>query len=182
MVLDNLAVPERVAHLMRAMNRSLSAPDEPKDLALGRRAHELLRNAAVKSQFASFLALEGLIERLAQIMRSQGNIDDTLASANVLAQMDFNQLIALQRSQHTQKMEILQYLDKKKFDGLHQVVTALAQQGVEEAVKVGPEYLSKLKPASRERVSKLLGKLLTALANKKEAEVGVGQALTDAAT
>jgi hypothetical protein len=57
--LDALKVPERVARVMRDVNRSLSAPDKDRDLAYGRRAHELLRNAAVKSQFASFLALAG---------------------------------------------------------------------------------------------------------------------------
>jgi hypothetical protein len=178
-VLDNLKVPERVAHLMRDVNRSLSAPDKDRDLAYGRRAHELLRNAAVKSQFASFLALEGLIHRLASLTVSQGIIDDTLSNETVLSQLDFNQLIALQRSQHVQKMEILQFMDKKKFDGLHAVVNALATGG-EEEVKAGLTNLSKLKPGSRERVGTLLNKLIATLATKPDLDGKIAQKLTDA--
>jgi len=177
-VLDNLKVPDRVAHLRRDVNRSLSAPDKDRDLAYGRRAHELLRNAAVKSQFASFLALEGLIHRLASLTVSQGLIDETLSNEQVLSQLDFNQLIALQRSQHTQKMEILQFMDKKKFDGLHAVVNALASDG--EEVKVGLTNLGKLKPGSRERVGKLLNKLITTLATKPDVDAKIAQSLTDA--
>jgi hypothetical protein len=177
--LDALKVPERVAHLMRDVNRSLSAPDKDRDLAFGRRAHELLRNAAVKSQFASFLALEGLIHRLASLTVSQGIIDETLSNEQVLSQLDFNQLIALQRSQHVQKMEILQFMDKKKFDGLHAVVNALASGGEEEAVKVGLTDLGKLKPGSRERVGKLLNKLITTLAAKPDIDGRVTRALTN---
>jgi hypothetical protein len=177
--LDNLKVPERVAHLMRDVNRSLSAPDQDRDLAYGRRAHELLRNAAVKSQFASFLALEGLIHRLASLTISQGIIDETFSNKQILDQLDFNQLIALQRSQHIQKMEILQFMDKKKFDGLHAVVNALASGG-EEEVKVGLTDLGRLKPGSRERVGKLLNKLITALATKPEVDAKITQQLTDA--
>lgn len=180
-ILDALKVPERVAHLMRDVNRSLSAPDKDRDLAYGRRAHELLRNAAVKSQFASFLALEGLIHRLASLTVSQGIIDETLSSETVLAQLDFNQLIALQRSQHIQKMEILQFMDKKKFDGLHAVVNALVAGGEEEVVKeAGLADLGKLKPGSRERVGKLLNKLITALAAKPDVDDRITRALTDA--
>jgi hypothetical protein len=164
---------------MRDVNRSLSAPDKDRDLAFGRRAHELLRNAAVKSQFASFLALEGLIHRLASLTVSQGIIDETLSNEQVLAQLDFNQLIALQRSQHVQKMEILQFMDKKKFDGLHAVVNALVAGGEEEAVKVGLTDLGKLKPGSRERVGKLLNKLIATLASKPDVDARVTRALTD---
>jgi hypothetical protein len=177
--LDVLKVPERVAHLMRDVNRSLSAPDKDRDLAYGRRAHELLRYAAVKSQFASFLALEGLIHRLASLTISQGIIDDTLSNEQILGQLDFNQLIALQRSQHVQKMEILQFMDKKKFDGLHAVVNALVAGGEEEAVKVGITDLGKLKPGSRERVGKLLNKLITTLAAKPDVDARIARALTD---
>jgi hypothetical protein len=176
-LLDNLSVPERVARVMREVNRSLSSPDEKKELALGRRGSELLRNAAVKSQFASFLALEGLIERLAQLTRSQGVIDETLSSENILAQLDFNQLIALQRSQHVQKMEILQFLDKKKFDGLHSVVSALSQQEAEEGTKIGLENLGKLKPGSRDRVQRLLTKLISVVATKPDVETAIAQNL-----
>jgi len=179
--LDALKVPERVAHLMRDVNRSLSAPDKDRDLAFGRRAHELLRNAAVKSQFASFLALEGLIHRLASLTTSQGIIDETLSNEQVLSQLDFNQLIALQRSQHVQKMEILQFMDKKKFDGLHAVVNALAAGSEEEAAtKMNLADLGRLKPGSRERVGKLLNKLITTLAAKPDVDARITQALTDA--
>src|SRR4029077_8318037 len=61
-ILDKLSVADRVAQLMRDVNRSLSAPDENRDRAYGRRANELLRNSAVKGHLASFLAVEGQIE------------------------------------------------------------------------------------------------------------------------
>jgi hypothetical protein len=47
---------------------------------------------------------------------------------------------------------------------------------------VGLEDLGKLKPASRERVSKLLGKLMTALANKREVDIEVNAELADVST
>ena len=82
-------------------------------------------------------------------------------------------------------MEILQFMDKRKFDGLHAVVNALVAGGEEEAVKVGQLVdLGKLKPGSRERVSKLLNKLLnkliTTLAAKPEVDERITRALTDA--
>jgi hypothetical protein len=44
------------------------------------------------------------------------------------------------------------------------------------------EDLGKLKPASRERVSKLLGKLMVAIASKRETDIEVNASLADAAT
>jgi hypothetical protein len=76
-------------------------------------------------------------------------------------------------------MEILQFMDKKKFDGLHAVVNALASGGEEEAVKVGLTDLGKLKPGSRERVGKLLNKLITTLAAKPDIDGRVTRALTN---
>ena len=69
-------------------------------------------------------------------------------------------------------------MDKKKFDGLHAVVNALAAGG-EEEVKVGLTDLGRLKPGSRERVGKLLNKLITALATKPEVDEKIMQQLTD---
>lgn len=178
-LLDTLPVPDRVAMLMRDANRSLSSPNEDKDLAYGRRAHELVRNAGVKSQLASFLALEGLIHRLSQLTISNGLIDETLANRTAQGQMDWNQLIALQRSQHTQKMEILNFLDKKKFDGLHQVVTALSQNEVQESVKAGLEDLSQLAPGKRDKVAKLLTALMKTVAMKSEVDAEINQAITE---
>lgn len=177
-ILDNLAVPDRVAHLMRDVNRALSAPDEHKDIAFGRRANELLRNASVKSQLASFLALEGLIERLAAITSSQGEIDRTLSDPAFLRTLDNNQLIALQRSQHHQALEILELMEKKKFDGLSQVVSALSVQ-VEDEVKTGFVELGKLNVSSRERVGQLLTKLLSSIASKPDLDKSVTKALTE---
>lgn len=178
MILDNLAVPDRVAHLMRDVNRALSSPDEKQDLAFGRRANELLRNATVKSQLASFLALEGLIERLASITSSQGELDRTLSDPAFLRSLDANQLIALQRSQHAQTMEILEVLEKKKFDSLSSVVSALSTQA-EEEVHSGLGELAKLKLGGREKVGHLLSKLLTAVASKSTMVETVTKALTE---
>jgi hypothetical protein len=50
----------------------------------------------------------------------------------------------------------------------------------EETVKVGLEDLGKLKPASRERVSKLLGKIMVAIASKRDTDIEVNAALADA--
>jgi len=94
-LLDRLSVPERVARLMRDVNRSLSSPDEDGYRTYARRTNELLRNSAVKGHLASFLAVEGQIERLASITASQGEIDKTLSDPHFLAQLDPNQLIAL---------------------------------------------------------------------------------------
>src|ERR1700745_2844125 len=113
--LDNLSVPDRVAQLMRDVNRSLSAPDEHRDRAYGRRANELLRNSAVKGHLASFLAVEGQIEGLGAITMSQGVIDRTLSDPAFLATLSASELIALQRSQHTQMLELLEFLEKKKY-------------------------------------------------------------------
>jgi hypothetical protein len=55
-------------------------------------------------------------------------------------------------------------------------------RATEETVKVGLEDLGKLKPASRERVSKLLGKLMVAIATKRDTDLEVNQALEDAAS
>jgi hypothetical protein len=179
-VLDKLSVPERVAQLMRDVNRSLSSPDENRDRAYGRRANELLRNSAVKGHLASFLAVEGQIERLAAITMSQGAIDTTLSDPAFLASLDASQLIALQRSQHTQMLELLEFLEKKKYDGLAQVTSLLSVQ-TEEEVKSGFTELGKLKPGGRELVGTLLNKILTNLATRREAEKGVAGRLTDAA-
>ncbi len=141
--LDALSVPERVSALMRDVNRSLSAPDEQRDRAYGRRANELLRNSAVKGHLASFLAVEGQIERLAAITLSQGEIDRTLSDPEFLRTLDANQLIALQRSQHTQMLELLAFLEKKKYDGLAQVTSLLSVQAAEE-IKSGFTVLGKL--------------------------------------
>lgn len=176
-IIDNLSVPEKVARYMREVNRSLSSPDEQKELDIGRRGGEMLRNASIKSQFASFLALEGLIERLSQLTRSQGIIDETLSSPNIQAQMDFNQLIAQQRSQHTQTMEILQFLDKKKFDGLHQVLATLSNQEVAANASAALEDLAKLKPGNRDRINKLLTKIITVIASKPDVEAQITQNL-----
>ena len=179
--LDRLAVPERVAALMRDVNRSLSSPDEDRDRAYGRRANELLRNSAVKGHLASFLAVEGQIERLAAITLSQGEIDRTLSNPDFLATLDANQLIALQRSQHTQMLELLSFLEKKKYDGLAQVTSLLSVQAAEE-IKTGFTELGKLKPGGRELVGSLLNKILTNLATRLETEKAVAAELEDAAT
>src|ERR1700745_1005624 len=126
--LDELSVPDRVAQLMRAVNRSLSSPDENRDRAYGRRANELLRNSAVKGHLAAFLAVEGQIERLAAITASQGELERILSHPVVLRDLDRNQQIALQRSQHTQMLELLAFLEKKKYDGLAQVTSLLNVQ------------------------------------------------------
>jgi hypothetical protein len=181
LTLDRLAVPERVAALMRDVNRSLSAPDEHRDRAYGRRANELLRNSAVKGHLASFLAVEGQIERLAAITLSQGEIDRTLSDPAFLRTLDANQLIALQRSQHTQMLELLAFLEKKKYDGLAQVTSLLTVQTQEE-IKSGFTELGKLKPGGRELVGSLLNKILTNLATRRETEKAVAAELTDAAS
>jgi hypothetical protein len=180
-VLDKLSVPDRVAQLMRDVNRSLSAPDEHRDRAYGRRANELLRNSAVKGHLASFLAVEGQIERLAAITASQGEIDRTLSSPEFLRTLDASQLIALQRSQHTQMLELLEFLEKKKYDGLAQVTSLLTVQTQEE-IKEGFTELGKLKPGGRELVGTLLNKILTNLATRRETEKAVAARLTDAAS
>jgi hypothetical protein len=135
-ILDKLSVPDRVAQLMRDVNRSLSSPDEHRDRAYGRRANELLRNSAVKGHLASFLAVEGQIERLAAITMSQGEIDRTLSDPAFLRTLDASQLIALQRSQHTQMLELLEFLEKKKYDGMAQVTSLLTVQ-TEAEIKSG---------------------------------------------
>jgi hypothetical protein len=178
-VLDKLSVPDRVAQLMRDVNRSLSAPDENRDRAYGRRANELLRNSAVKGHLASFLAVEGQIERLAAITMSQGEIDRTLSDPAFLATLDASQLIALQRSQHTQMLELLEFLEKKKYDGLAQVTSLLTVQ-TEETVKSGFTELGKLKPGGRELVGTLLNKILTNLATRRETEKTVAAQLENA--
>lgn len=168
-LLDRLSTPERVARLMRDVNRSLSSPDEERDRAYARRANELLRNSAVKGHLASFLAVEGQIERLASITASQGQIDRTLSDPDFLSSLDPNQLIALQRSQHTQMLEILELLEKKKYDGLSAVTSLLSVQ-TEAEVKTGLEELGKLKPGGRELVGVLLNKLLSNLAARRNTE------------
>jgi hypothetical protein len=177
-LLDKLQVPERVAMLMRDVNRSLSSPDEERDRAYGRRANELLRNAAVKGHLASFLAVEGLIERLASLTRSQGFIDTTLSNKAIIDQLDWNQLIALQRSQHTQTLELLQFLEKKKYDGLSAVTSMLTQQA-EAEIATGMAELSKLKPGSRDVAGELLNKLIAAIATKRTVERAVAAEITD---
>jgi hypothetical protein len=176
--LDRLSVPDRVARLMRDVNRSLSAPDENRDRAYGRRANELLRNSAVKGHLASFLAVEGQIERLASITSSQGEIDRILSDPEYLRSLDPNQIIALQRSQHTQMLETLAFLDKKKYDGLSQV-TSLLTVRAEEEVKSGLSELGKLKPGSREVVGTLLNKLIASLATRREAEAEAAKEILD---
>lgn len=178
--LDRLSVPERVSRLMRDVNRSLSSPDENRDRAYGRRANELLRNSAVKGHLASFLAVEGQIERLAAITSSQGEIDRILSDPEYLRSLDPNQIIALQRSQHTQKLEILSFLEKKKYDGLS-AVTSILTVRAEEEVKSGLTMLGKLKPGSREIVGTLLNKLLTSLASRREAEAEAAKEIVDSA-
>jgi hypothetical protein len=178
-VLDALAVPDRVSRLIREINRALSSPDEQRDLAFGRRANEYLRNAAVKSQIASFLALEGLIDSLATLIPGQGELNRTLNDPVFQRTLDENQMITLQRSQHTQILELLDRIDKKKFDGLSSVVTALSVQADEE-VKTGLVELGKMKAGSREQVGLLLSKLLTAIAKKPELSEKVATALNDA--
>lgn len=179
--LDALAVPERVAALMRDVNRSLSAPDEQRDRAYGRRANELLRNSAVKGHLASFLAVEGQIERLAAITLSQGEIDRTLSNPEFLRTLDANQLIALQRSQHTQMLELLQFLEKKKYDGLSQV-TSLLTARAETEIANGIAELGKLKPGSRDVAGELLNRLLTAVATRRSAEKAAAAEIAEATT
>jgi hypothetical protein len=177
-VLDNLPVHERLSHLMRDVNRALSAPDEEKEFAFGRRANELLRNVSVKSQIASFLAVEGQIERLASIQMSQGEIDKTLSDPVFLRTLTANELIVLQKSNHTQTIELLEMLEKKKFDGLSQAVNALSEKADEE-LKAGFEQLGKLKLSGKERVSQLLTKLLSAAASKSSVAESVVKTLTE---
>src|SRR5260221_6343935 len=141
--LDALFVTERVCALMRDVNRALAATDEKRDGAYGRRTNELLGNSAVKGHLASFLAVEGQIERLAAITLSQGEIDRALSDPEFLRTLDANQLIALQRSQHTQMLELLAFLEKKKYDGLAQVTSLLSVQAAEE-IKSGFTELGKL--------------------------------------
>jgi hypothetical protein len=176
--LDELSVPDRVAQLMRDVNRSLSSPDENRDRAYGRRANELLRNSAVKGHLAAFLAVEGQIERLAAITASQGELDRILSDPVVLRDLDRNQQIALQRSQHTQMLELLAFLEKKKYDGLAQVTSLLSVQTQEE-VKSGFTELSTLKPGGRELVGSLLNKILTNLVTRREREKAVAAELED---
>ena len=178
-LLDRLSVPERVSRLMRDVNRSLSSPDEDRYRAYARRANELLRNSAVKGHLASFLAVEGQIERLASITASQGEIDKSLSDPHFLGTLDANQLIALQRSQHTQMLEILELLEKKKYDGLS-AVTSLLSVRTEEEIKTGFEELGKLKPGGREKVGVLLNKLLINLVNRRSAEVAVAAQIDQA--
>jgi len=177
-LLDNLSVPERLSHLMRDVNRALSAPDEEKEFAFGRRANELLRNVSVKSQIASFLAVEGQIERLASIQMSQGEVDKTLSDPVFQRTLSAQELIALQRSNHTQTIEILEMLEKKKFDGLSQVINSLTEKADEE-LKAGFDELSKLKLGSKERVGQLLTKLLSVAATKSNVSESIVKSLTE---
>jgi hypothetical protein len=112
---------------------------------------------------------------------SQGTIDQTLSDPAFLASLDASQLIALQRSQHTQMLELLEFLEKKKYDGLAQVTSLLTVQTQEE-IKSGFTELGKLKPGGRELVGTLLNKILTNLATKRETEKAVAAQLTDAAS
>jgi hypothetical protein len=177
-VLDNLPVHERLSHLMRDVNRALSAPDEEKEFAFGRRANELLRNVSVKSQIASFLAVEGQIERLASILTSQGELDKTLSDPVFLRTLSANELIVLQKSNHTQTLEILEMLEKKKFDGLSQVINSLTEKA-DDDLKSGFEELGKLKLGSKEKVSQLLTKLLSVAASKATVVESVVKTLTE---
>jgi hypothetical protein len=176
-LLDNLPVHERLSHLMRDVNRALSAPDEEKEFAFGRRANELLRNVSVKSQIASFLAVEGQIERLASIQMSQGEIDKTLSDPVFLRTLTAQELIALQRSNHTQTLEVLEFVEKKKFDGLSQAINSLTEKANND-IQAGFEELGKLKLGSKEKVSQLLTKLLSVAATKSTVAESVVKTLT----
>jgi hypothetical protein len=60
------------------------------------------------------------------------------------------------------------------------VVSAFSEQGTQETVEESLQDVSKLTPGKREKVSQLLGNLITALANKPESDRRVTQALADA--
>lgn len=177
-MLDKLTVPERVAHLMRDVNRSLSAPDEKKDLAFMRSANDLLRNAAVKSQFASFLSTEGLIERLAAITTAQGHIDKILSDPVWLRSLEPKEIITLQASHHKQQLEMLQFLGEQQFEGVSSVISALSITN-EKELTAGFSELEKATSGGREKIKNVLTKLLTAIAEKSEMTTKVVAALED---
>jgi hypothetical protein len=76
-------------------------------------------------------------------------------------------------------LEILELLEKKKYDGLS-AVTSLLSVRTEEEIKTGFEELGKLKPGGREKVGVLLNKLLTNLVNRRSAEVAVAAQIDQA--
>lgn len=159
--LERAPLHERVASILSTMNRSLSVVDEGREVAIAMHTQDLLRNSRVKAELAHFLVLQAQIQRMASLSHITGRVDELIVA---LLQEDDklspNQLLALQRSAHTQLAELTAYVKDARTDGLEGLIkTILPDSNKEIATTI--QTIAKLDAKGRERVNTLIRTILT---------------------
>lgn len=157
--LEKAPFQTKVSSMIRLMNQELSIPDEYKDNFLAQHTKDLLRNSALKSQLATYLAVQAQLERLSVLIQTVGDVDNRLSSPDVISEMTPNQLIFLQKSLHQQIADISAFIEKQKLEGLDTLLNTIAPDqdiGIRETVK----GISNMTPSSREKVNHVIAMLI----------------------
>ena len=166
--LDAAPLHDRVAMLIGMMNTQLSMPDERRESALTQHTKDLLRNTAVKSQLGTFLAFQSQLDRLAKMVSTVGTVDTLLADKSRLEGMETNQLIALQKSLHTQIQETIVYVERQKLEGLDTLINNIEPASVTVDGTSINKGLTDLNSAQRERVKSVLARVLREMGEEEK--------------
>lgn len=172
--LNDTSFHDKVARMISSMNSDLSMPDENRDNILAQRTKNLLRNSAVKSQIATYLALQYQLERLSSIVSMIGSVDKKLSDAETINDMSPNQLMFMQRSLHKQFNDILMFVESQKLEGLETLLTSIVPSGNRE-ISSATTGMMGISPNSRDRVQFLLSKMISKLKVKNEKQANTDQ-------
>ena len=157
--MDSASFQEKVSKMISSMNSDLSMPDEKRDNLLALKTKNLLKNSAVKSQLAMYLALQSQLERLSTIVSMINAVDKQLASPEMLAGMKPNDLILLQKSLHQQFTDITNFVENQKLEGLDTLLTTIIPSEYKEMNDATNEMKS-ISSNSRDRVQFLIQKMI----------------------
>jgi formate dehydrogenase maturation protein FdhE len=146
--------------------------NEGREVAIAMHTQDLLRNSRVKAELAHFLILQAQIQRMASLANISGRVDELIAAAlkeGSDEKLNMNQLLALQRSAHTQLAELTEYVRETRTEGLEGLMKTILPETNEQIANT-IETIAKLDPKGREHVNTLIRSLLAKAASTPAAE------------
>jgi hypothetical protein len=164
-IIDRAPFHDKIASIMRTMNRELSVVDTDRDMAIAVHTQDVLRNSRVKSELAIFLVLQSQLQRLSSLIEMGGAVDGKLTDPGIIDDMNVNQLLVAQKSFHNQMIEIMEFVRDVKTDSLEGLIKSISPEGNRE-IRETVSAIASLAPSEREKVSILLRKLMNQ-ANKE---------------